>query len=32
MSVELRAALVPQDMDVVRELFLEYQQWLKLDL
>ena len=32
MSVEFRAAVVPQDMEVVRELFLEYQQWLKLDL
>ena len=32
MPVEFRAAAVPRDMEAVRALFLEYQQWLKLDL
>lgn len=32
MSVEFRPAAVPGDMAAVRALFLEYHEWLKLDL
>jgi len=32
MELEIKAARVPLDMDAVKELFIEYQKWLKLDL
>jgi len=32
MSVKLRPAAVPGDMAAVRALFLEYHEWLNLDL
>lgn len=32
MTIEIRPARVPEDMDTVRELFVEYQEWLQVDL
>ncbi len=32
MTVEIRAAGVPGDMQAVHDLFVEYQQWLQVDL
>ena len=32
MTVEIRSARVPQDIQNVHDLFVEYQQWLQIDL
>jgi hypothetical protein len=32
MTIEIRPARVPEDMDTVRDLFVEYQEWLQVDL
>jgi len=32
MSVEIRPARVPEDIQTVHDLFVEYQQWLQIDL
>lgn len=32
MEVIIKSARVPQDIDSVRELFVEYQKWLNIDL
>jgi hypothetical protein len=32
MTIEIRPARVPEDMDTVRGLFVEYQEWLQVDL
>ncbi len=32
MTIEIRPARVPEDMETVRELFVEYQEWLQVDL
>ena len=32
MTIEIRPARVPEDMETVRELFVEYQEWLHVDL
>ena len=31
MALIIKVARVPQDMEAVRELFIEYQQWLNID-
>ena len=32
MTVEILPARVPQDIQAVHDLFVEYQQWLQIDL
>ena len=32
MFLEIKVARKPQDIEAVRELFIEYQKWLQLDL
>ena len=32
MTIEIRPARVPEDMATVRDLFVEYQEWLQVDL
>ena len=32
MFLEIKVAREPQDMKAVRELFIEYQKWLQVDL
>ncbi len=32
MTIEIRPAGVPEDMQSVRQLFVEYQEWLQVDL
>ena len=32
MTIEIRPAKVPEDMQSVHHLFVEYQQWLPVDL
>ncbi len=32
MTLEIRNARVPEDIEAVRALFVEYQEWLQVDL
>ena len=32
MSIEIRPARVPDDIETVRQMFIEYQEWLQVDL
>ncbi len=32
MTIEIRPARIPEDIETVRQMFIEYQEWLQVDL
>ena len=32
MTIEIQPARIPEDIESVRQLFIEYQEWLQVDL
>ena len=32
MTIEIRPARIPEDVEAVRQMFVEYQEWLQVDL
>lgn len=32
MAIEIRPARIPEDVELVRQVFVEYQEWLQVDL